>query len=150
MDGKTFNVDYNKAGQEIKRTLSEKESADPFEVKEAETKKRTKAIKKRMEKIPDVKFTQQDLMDVFVSPEDRQKLTDKFNELKEQSKGGVVSAYSPEWKIFLDDMGFFGKLRELRNLRQRQEEGAVRADTMKSKLARSPDVQIPDTSAYEF
>ena len=148
MDGKTFNVGYNKAGEEIKRTLSE--AADPFEVKEAETKKRTKAIKKRMEKIPDVKFTQQDLMDVFVSPEDRQKLTDKFNELKEQSKGGVVSAYSPEWKIFLDDMGFFGKLRELRNLRQRQEEGAVRADTMKSRLAQSPDALPVDTSAYEF
>ena len=147
VDGKTFNVDYNKAGQEIKRTLSE---ADPFKVEEAETKKRTKATKKRMEKIPDVKFTQQDLMDVFVSPEDRKKLTDKFNELKEQSKGGVVSAYSPEWKIFLDDMGFFGKLRELRNLRQRQQEGAVRADTMKSRLAQSPDALPVDTSAYEF
>ena len=152
VDGKTFNVGYNKAGEEIKRTISE--AADPFEVKEAETKKRTKAIKKRMEKIPNVKFTNQDLMDVFVNPEDRQKLEDKFNELTEKGKGldkqGVVSAYSPEWKIFLDDMGFFGKLRELRNLRQRQQEGAVRADTMKSRLAQSPDALPVDTSAYEF
>ena len=152
VDGKTFNVGYNKAGEEIKRTISE--AADPFEVKEAETKKRTKAIKKRMEKVPDVKFTHQDLMDVFVNPEDRQKLEDKFNELTEKGKGldkqGVVSAYSPEWKIFLDDMGFFGKLRELRNLRQRQQEGAVRADTMKSRLAQSPDALPVDTSAYEF
>ena len=115
VDGKTFNVDYNKAGQEIKRTLSEKEPADPFEVKEA----KTKVVKEAAAKVPKDKFTMEDILAIYPSVEDREVLDAQFKKMMEEGTGltktGEPNALSLVFRTFLQDKGFFEKLKQRRH-----------------------------------
>jgi hypothetical protein len=113
VDGKIFNVDFNKDGQEIQRTLS-KEPVDPFEVKKAEKRISAEAA----EKIPKDAFTKEDILSFFTDPEDRKLLNAKYLEMKNKSPDRSVNMNSPDFRNFLDGMGFFQKLR-LRELGSR-------------------------------
>ena len=138
VDGKLFNVDYNKAGEEIKRTLSEKEPADPFKVEEA----KAKVAKEAAAKVPKDKFTMEDVLSVFSSVEDREVLDAQYKKMIEEGTGltktGQPNALSLVFRKFLQDKGFFDKLKNLRK-QQKSEQ-----------WAKSPEVIPMDTSAYEF
>ena len=84
----------------------------------------------------------EDVLSVFSSVEDREVLDAQYKKMIEEGTGltktGQPNALSLVFRKFLQDKGFFDKLKNLRK-QQKSEQ-----------WAKSPEVIPMDTSAYEF